>query len=509
MIKAISPEFVFDDITRYPKISYVEVCKNSEERSTKDRSWIMTNCCRKPDAGTHCEVSKIAKRRQMALSLWAFCSLAVSLCGPAPAEAGDSNLQQRVEEIRQRIDGQITSLEALYKQIHTHPELSLQEQHTSTQLAQELRDLGFEVTEKVGGYGVVGVLKNGSGPTILVRTDMDALPVVEQTGLPYASKARARDKNEVDVGVMHACGHDMHMTCWVGTARMLTGMKDRWQGTLVFIGQPAEEMGKGARMMLEDGLFQRFPKPDYCLALHCDALTPYGTVSYTEGLALANVDSVDITVRGKGGHGAAPHMTVDPIVLAARIILDLQTIVSRETNPTDPAVVTVGSIHGGTKHNIIPSEVKLQLTVRTTKDSVRKHVLDAIERIAKSAAAGARAPEPVVQVDPGEFTPALVNDSGLTRKTVALFKEILGTDKVFERPPVMGGEDFGRYGKVGVPIFLYFLGTLPPERVAESKREGGPPLPSLHSDKYYPIPEPTIRTGVLTMTMAVLNLAGK
>jgi hippurate hydrolase len=262
-------------------------------------------------------------------------------------------------------------------------------------------------------------------------------------------------------------------------------------------------------MMLEDGLFKRFPKPDYCLALHCDARTQYGTVSYTQGLALANVDSVDIIVRGKGGHGAAPHTTVDPIVLAARIILDLQTIVSREVNPTDPAVVTVGSIHGGSKHNIIPSEVKLQITVRTTKDSVRKHVLEAIERIAKAAAEGARAPEPTVKVDPGEFTPALVNDSALAAKTVAMFKEVLGQDNVKERPPVMGGEDFSRYGREGVPIFLYFLGTLSPERVAESQREGGKPLPSLHSDLYYPIPEPTIKTGVLTMTMAVLNLMGK
>lgn len=417
--------------------------------------------------------------------------------------------REAVQEIKRRIDDQLSSLEALYKHIHTHPELSLQEEQTSARLAQELRDLGFEVTEKIGGYGIVGILKNGDGPTVLVRTDMDALPVIEETGLPYASKVRGRDKNGVDVGIMHACGHDMHMTCWVGTARMLAGMKDRWHGTLVFIGQPAEEMGKGARMMLEDGLFTRFPKPDYCLALHCDALSPHGTISFTEGMALANVDSVDITVRGKGGHGAAPHTTVDPIVLAARIILDLQTIVSRETNPTDPAVVTVGSIHGGTKHNIIPNEVKLQLTVRTTKDSVRKNVLDAIGRIAKAAAAGARAPEPTVVVDPGEFTPALVNESKLTRKTVTLFKMILGADKVFERPPVMGGEDFGRFGKTGVPIFLYFLGTLPPERVADSRREGGVPLPSLHSDKYFPVPEPSIRTGVLTMTMAVLNLAGK
>jgi hippurate hydrolase len=308
---------------------------------------------------------------------------------------------------------------------------------------------------------------------------------------------------------MHACGHDMHMTCWSGTARVLASMKDRWQGTLVFIAQPAEEIGMGARMMLADGLYKRFPKPDYCLALHCDARSEHGTVSYTEGLALANVDSVDITVHGRSGHGSAPHTTIDPIVLAARIVLDLQTIVSRETNPTDPCVVTVGSIHGGTKHNIIPEEVKLQITVRTTKDTVRKHTLDAIERIAKAAAKGADAPEPDVKIDPSEFTPALLNDVALTRKQVALFKELLGPDKVYERPPVMGGEDFSRYAAEKTPIFLYFLGAFAPERVAESRKPGARPLPSLHSDLFYPVPEPTIKTGVLTMSAAVLNLMGK
>jgi hippurate hydrolase len=400
-------------------------------------------------------------------------------------------------------------LDALYKHFHTHPELSLQEVRTAARLASEMKEIGFQVTEKVGGIGIVAILANGKGPTILVRTDMDALPVVEKTGLPYASKERARDPLGNDVGLMHACGHDMHMAVWLGTARVLAGLRDHWQGTLVFIGQPAEEVGKGARLMLEDGLFQRFPHPDYCLALHCDHRSPHGHVSYTEGLALANVDSVDITVRGKGGHGAAPHTTVDPIILAARIILDLQTIVSRETNPTDPAVVTVGSIHGGTKHNIIPSEVKLQLTVRTTTDAVRKHTLEAIERIARAAAQGAGAPEPVVKIDAGEFTPALVNEPALTRRIAALFKDLLGPDKVHERPPMMGGEDFSRYGRAGVPIFMYFLGTQPPERVAAAAREGARPLPSLHSDLFYPIPEPTLKTGVLTMTMAVLHLMGK
>lgn len=415
----------------------------------------------------------------------------------------------RVAAVKKEIDSHYASLEKLYKHLHSHPELSLREEKTSAMLAKELESLGFEVASKVGGHGVVGVLKNGAGPTILVRTDMDALPVIERTSLPYSSEVRTRDKDGKEVGVMHACGHDMHMTCWVGSARVLAALKDRWQGTLVFIGQPAEEVGAGARMMLEAGLFEKFPRPDYCLALHCDGRTEHGKITFTEGLALANVDSVDIVVKGKGGHGAAPHTTVDPIVLAARIILDLQTIVSREVNPTEPAVVTVGSIHGGAKHNIIPNDVKLQLTVRTTKDVVRKQVLDAIKRIAKAAADGARAPEPEVRVDAGEFTPAMVNDSKLTRKTVALFKELLGDDKVEERPLMMGGEDFGRYGRAGVPIFMYFLGTIDPARVADSKREGGKPLPSMHSDLYFPIVEPSIRTGVLTMSAAVLNLIGR
>jgi amidohydrolase len=437
---------------------------------------------------------------------------AVLLIAAAPllaAEPEKEQLKQRVSDIEERVNGQLDNLLTLYKTLHSHPELSLQEEKTSARLARELRDIGFDVTEKVGGLGVVGVLKNGPGPTVLVRTDMDALPVTEVTGLPYASKERVRDKNGNDVGVMHACGHDMHMTCWTGTARVLASMKDRWSGTLVFIGQPAEEIGTGARLMLEAGLFKKFPKPEYCLALHCEPFHPHGHVSFTEGLALANVDSVDITVKGKGGHGAAPHTTIDPVVLAARIILDLQTIVSRETNPTDPVVVTVGSIHGGTKHNIIPSEVKLQLTVRTTKDATRKHTLEAIERIAKAAAQGARAPEPVVKVDPGEYTPALFNEPGLTRKTVGLFRQVLGEDHVHERPPVMGGEDFSRYGREGIPVFMFWLGTLAPERIAEATKDGGRPLPSLHSDVYFPIPEPSIRTGVKAMSLAVLNLVGK
>ena len=407
-------------------------------------------------------------------------------------------------------DQYLTELVKIYKDIHSHPELSLQEERTSAKLAGLMKEFGYEVHTKIGGHGIVCIFRNGPGPTVMVRTDMDALPVVEETGLPYASKVRGRDKDGKDVGVMHACGHDMHMTCWLGTARTLVQLKDLWHGTLIFIGQPAEEAGSGARLMLDEGkLFERFPKPDFALALHCDSRTVHGQIAYSDGLAMANVDSVDITVRGQGGHGSAPHTAIDPIVLAARIILDLQTIVSRETNPLDPCVVTVGSIHGGTKHNIIPNDVHLQLTVRSTKDSVRKHTLEAIERIAKAAAVGAAAPEPIVKIDPGEFTPALYNDPALTAKTVSVFRQLLGDKNLIARPPIMGGEDFSRYGRAGVPIFLYFLGVFSPERVADAQKPGGRPLPSLHSDLFFPIPEPSIKTGVATMTMAVLNLMGK
>jgi hippurate hydrolase len=431
------------------------------------------------------------------------------LSAPDGRAAEPTPIKERSAAVTKQLAAELPALTDFYKQLHQAPELSLMEEKTAGRLATEMTKLGFEVTPGVGGHGIVCVLKNGPGPTVLVRTDLDALPVTEQTGLAYASKVRTRDRYGNEVGVMHACGHDMHMTCWLGTAKALTALKDRWSGTLVFIGQPAEEVGIGARAMIADGLFKRFPKPDYCLALHTDGRVAHGQVAYTEGLALANVDTIDIVVKGKGGHGAAPHLTIDPVVVAARIVLDLQTIVSRETNPLDPAVVTVGSIHGGTKHNIIPNEVKLQLTVRTTKDEVRKNVLDAITRIAKAAAEGARAPEPEIKNVLDEFTPATVNDRDLTRKTVAMFKDLLGEGNVKERPPMMGGEDFGRYGREGVPIFMYFLGTSDPQRVAEAAKDPTKPLPGMHSDGYYPIPEPSLKTGVTTMTMAVLNLLGK
>lgn len=433
-----------------------------------------------------------------------------SLVTAQPPATKDSALAGRVAAVDERLAPAVKDLVDLYKDLHAHPELSLKEERSAARMAKELTALGFEVTEKVGGTGVVGVLKNGKGPTVLVRADMDALPIIEQTGLPYASKVMTRDRTGREVGVMHACGHDVHMTCFVGTARVLTALKDRWSGTLVMIAQPAEEIGSGARMMLADGLYKRFPKPDYCLALHSDALLEAGHIHYTEGLAMANVDTVEVLVKGKGGHGASPHHTIDPVVVAAKLVLDLQTIVGREMNPTDPAVVTVGSIHGGTKANIIPNEVKLQITVRSTKDSTRKQILEGIQRKAKAAAASANAPEPEVTFVNDEFTPKLENNRDLTRKTIALFEQVLGKDKIHAREPIMGGEDFSRFGLNGeIPIFMYFLGSVSPDRVAASKREGGKPLPGAHTDGYYPLPEPTIRTGVKTMSLAVLNLLGK
>ena len=408
-------------------------------------------------------------------------------------------------DIEKKIAAEYPTLDALYKDLHAHPELGFQEVRTAAKLAKELRAVGFQVTEKVGGTGIVGVLKNGKGPVILVRADMDGLPIVEKTALPYASTRTVRDGEGREVGIMHACGHDMNMTCLVGTARVLAGMKERWNGTLVFIGQPAEEIGAGARKMIEDGLLTRFPKPDAALALHADSRYPHGHINWREGIMQANVDGVDVVVKGKGGHGAAPHTTIDPVVLASRIVLDLQLIASRETDPVDPVVVTVGSIHGGTKHNIIPNEVKLQLTVRTLNEATRERVLESIERIVKAAARGANAPEPEIKIDREAFTPALVNDPTLTRKTAAVFRDAFPAGNLHERALSLGGEDFSRIVRGGVPGFYFFLGTSPPDRIKQWK-EGGKPIDFTHTDGYYPIPEPTIKTGVKAMSLAVLNL---
>lgn len=418
------------------------------------------------------------------------------------------------DAVAQKIAAEYPSLDALYKHLHANPELSLMEEKTSARLAQELRAAGYEVTEKFGGgYGVVAVLKNGAGPTLLLRADTDGLPVQEETGLPYASQARVKDLTGREVSTMHACGHDIHTTVLVGAARTLASLRDRWSGTLVLVGQPAEERGIGARVVLAAGLYQKFPKPDFALAIHDNANLAAGTVGVVEGYALANVDWVDITVRGIGGHGAYPHTTKDPIVLASRIVLALQTIVSRETRPTDACVVTVGSIHGGTKANIIPDEVKLQLTLRSYTDDVRAHTIAAIKRICRGEAIAAGLPEdrfPLIHIIEEEATPSTYNDPALTKRVRASLVGALGEKNVKNVDAVMGGEDFSQFARTAekIPICLFWVGAVAPEKVAEAERTGAS-LPSLHSSKFAPVPEPTIKTGVMGMTAAALDLLGK
>lgn len=394
----------------------------------------------------------------------------------------------------------------LYKQLHQAPELSFAEEQTAALLAGRLRTLGFTVTEQVGGHGVVGVLENGPGPVLLLRADMDALPVVEETGLDHASQVRVRDDRGATVGVMHACGHDVHMTVHVAVMQFLVEHRDAWSGTLVAMLQPAEERGAGAKAMLGDGLFHRFPRPDFALAMHVASDKPPGEVACRAGYAMANVDSVDITIRGRGGHGSAPDTTVDPIVIAARLVLDLQTIVAREIKPIEPAVVTVGSIHGGTKHNIIPDECRLQLTVRSYTPSVREKLIAAIRRKTLAAAQSADAPEP--DIDVAEGTPALFNDPALAERVLPVIRRALGDDNVVEAEPSMGGEDFGRLGRSedggGVPILMLRVGSVSQERLDGYADEGGPP--SLHSAKYWPDAEPTIRTGVTALAAGALEL---
>ncbi len=422
---------------------------------------------------------------------------------------GSKNPDSLRHQIDAYLNQEIEELLVFYKQLHQSPELSLYEKNTATTMAEALTKAGFETTENVGGYGVVGVLKNGKGPTLLYRTDMDALPVAEKTNLPYASKITATNAEGTEVQTMHACGHDMHMTIWKGVAEMMAGMKDKWTGTLVMIGQPAEEIGAGAEAMLNDGLFSRFPVPDYGLAVHCNPTIGTGKVGLISGYALANVDAVDITVYGTGGHGAAPHTTIDPVVLASAIVMELQTIVSRNVNPVEAAVVTVGSFQGGTQGNVIPDEVKLKLTVRSYKDEVREQVLAGIQRVCKGAAISFGVPEekyPVIQIKKS-YTPATYNNPELIDRLRVSFGESIGKDNIEEAAPVMVGEDFSRYGLTAekVPIALVWLGTVAPEVIEKAKRTNEQ-LPGLHSPFYAPSPEASIKTGVAAITTALLGL---
>jgi amidohydrolase len=423
----------------------------------------------------------------------------LSVCGPVIAGEESPSPTPATKWLDANLDG----LLEVYRHFHSHPELSFVEVETARRLAEEFKAAGAEVTEGVGKTGVVGLLKNGDGPMVLVRGDMDALPVTEQTGLPFASKVQAKDKSGNATGVMHACGHDVHITSLVGVARYFAAHKDRWRGTILLIAQPAEEVGGGAETMLKDRLFERFGKPQWALSLHVDARLEAGKIGYRAGYALANVDSVDITLIGKGGHGAYPQGTIDPIVMAAKLILDLQTLVSRENSPLEPAVVTVGAIHAGTKHNIISERCHLQLTVRSYKPEVREKLLRGIERKAKAVADGAGAVAPLIEFS--DHTPAMRNDEELVARLLPVFAGAVGRDKVTEADLSMGGEDFSQFGLAGVPAFQFRVGSVAPATMAKVK-DVAKELPSLHSPLYHPDAPLTLKTGLTAMFAAVEDL---
>ena len=438
-------------------------------------------------------------------------ALTITLAPPAAAQQ---------TQLTDKIDSNIQDWVGTYKHLHENPELSTQEKETSTFIVSELKKLGYEVTDHFGAYenaeaqayGVVAVLKNGPGPTVYVRTDMDALPVTENTDLPYASKVKVKRPDGAQVGVMHACGHDLHMTVFLGTAKMLVETKSQWTGTVVLIGQPAEETVVGAAAMLRAGLFTKFPKPDYVLALHDTPWVPAGKVAYVDGPILSGADSVDITVRGYGGHGAAPQATKDPIVVASEIVMMLQTIVSRETDPLEHVVVTVGSFHAGTKHNIIPDDAHLQLTVRTMTPQMRTKVLAAITRISNGVAQAAGVPDerkPIIEIGK-DHVPATINDAALTKRVAAAMEKALGKENVVVGKPIMASEDFSLYALTAPnpPVMMFWLGASDPVKYKDAV-ENGARLPGPHSSEFAPLPEPAIRTGVEAMTTAVISLLEK
>jgi amidohydrolase len=421
-----------------------------------------------------------------------------------PAAAQDAS------PIRAQIARDMPSLMELYREMHANPELSGQEVQSAARMAREARALGFDVTERVGGTGIVAVMRNGPGPTLMIRADMDGLPITEATGLPFASRVRVTTAEGVETGVMHGCGHDTHMTAWIGTARALVANRSRWSGTLVMIGQPAEEVGRGARDMIADGLYTRFPRPTHAIAFHDAAGAPAGSIGFTPGYALANVDSVDIQVRGVGGHGAYPHTTRDPIVLASQIVTALQTLVSREMNPTEDAVVTVGSFHAGTKHNIISDEARLQLTVRSFAPETRRMLLDGIRRIARGQAIAAGIPEdrlPIVTVVENDFTPATFNSPDFTAQMGSYLQSHFGAERVRQVPAVMGGEDFSRFWLADNSInsMIFWVGGERPQVLARHAAAGTAP-PSLHSALWAPDAEAVISTASEAMTMIALRI---
>jgi len=420
---------------------------------------------------------------------------------PARAELDVVHLKSTIEA---SVQADYPKLDALYKDIHAHPEVAFQEVRTAAKLAAEMRALGFEVTEKIGKTGLVAIYRNGEGPTIMVRTELDALPMEEKTGLPYSSRDKT-NWNGQETFVDHSCGHDIHMASWVGTAKTLVALKDAWRGTLMFIAQPAEEIVSGAKAMLDDGLFTRFKKPDFGFALH-DGPFAYGTLNYRTGVGSSISDSLDVVFHGRGGHGASPQRTVDPVMIAARFIVDVQSVISREKDPTEFGVFSVGAIHGGTAHNIIPDQVILRGTIRAFKPEVRAKILAGIERTARAVAAMSGAPEPEIKFTEG--AKAVMNDEALVNTAVSALKAAFG-DKISSSPPLTASEDFSEFINAGVPAMFFNIGVYEPERVAAAKDGTGPQLASNHSPQFAPVPKPTIETGVLAMTLAVLSAFDK
>jgi amidohydrolase len=425
----------------------------------------------------------------------------LALCAVLPLQAhAELDVPRLNAAIAASFENDFPKLDALYKEIHAHPEIAFQEVKTAARLATEMRALGFDVTERVGKTGLVAIYRNGDGPTIMVRTELDALPMEEKTGLPYASHDKAT-WNGGETFVAHSCGHDIHMASWVGTAKTLVGLKDQWHGTLMFIAQPAEETTAGAKAMLDDGLFTRFPKPDFAFGLH-DGAGPYGYIFYRDGIGSSNSDGLAITFHGRGGHGAAPQQTIDPVMIAARFIVDVQSVLSREKDPTEFGVVSIGAIHGGSAANIIPDDVQVLGTIRSFKPEVRAKMLAGIERTAKAAAAMSDAPAPDIKITEG--AKAVMNDPAVVATAEKVLKVAFG-DKFRTSPPITASEDFSEYANAGVPSMFFNIGVYEPERAAAARNGTGPPLPPNHSPLFAPVPKPTIETGVHAMTLAVLS----
>lgn len=456
------------------------------------------------NTSTFSEVIMIGVRVAGGMATKIVCTLIISL-------SFSSQLFAQTEDIRRIIDNQYNYIEKLYKYFHAHPELSMEEENTSGRLAKELRQLGYLVTEKVGGYGIVAVLENGDGPVVMVRADMDALPIKEETGVSFASNQLVTMSDGQSTHLMHACGHDIHMSVLVGTAKIFKNLQDKWQGTLVLIGQPSEENFTGAGAMIEDGLFERFPLPDYILGLHVNSAQSAGEVGYSPGYAYANVDMGRIVVKGRGGHGAYPDLTIDPVVLASQLVMSLQTIITREISALDPANITIGSIHGGTSANIIPNEVELRLVLRSLNNDVHEKLIKRINEKCEGIGYAAGLPKedwPKLILNDATHVSSVYNTPELGEKLKKSFSKAVGEENVYTIPPLMYGEDFGEYGsaKPEIPAFLFSLGSVKPEDLVALEKGLIDDLPSTHSSKYLPDFEPTIKTGILTMSSAVMDL---